>query len=192
MDWLSFLASLVSSIAWPTAVVVAIYLLRKPLGSLLANLSSFKFKDIEVQFGKKLETLEKELGDTSIVPDLPEIQTDQTIEDRFDALVEISPSAAIIDSWIRIDSSLKNLAARADIDERSRRVPVHTIRALVDAGEITRRLGNLLDELRGLRNQAAHLEGERQITVNEARRYKNIADQVFSELERAIYASGPR
>ncbi len=103
-------------------------------------------------------------------------------DERFDALAEISPSAAVLEAWINIERALRELAHRKLLKER-RLQPVHQLmRELRSLQIISPRLASMLDDLRALRNEAIHQITERQISLTEARRYKEIVDQVGDEL----------
>lgn len=184
MDWLQFLASIVSSLAWPLTLGVLIYLLRKPLLELLPNLRELKYKDLEVRFGEGLEKLEEKLEQQA--PPEPTLRRAGVREDtdgKFDLLAQISPSAAVLEAWTDIERQLRTLAERNQIEEKRGRSILYITRFLRSREVLPPRLAGLLDDLRVLRNAAAHPSSERQITLNDARRYKEIADQVGDELQ---------
>lgn len=186
MDWLQLLASIVDSLAWPVTIGVAAYLLRKPLLGLLPNLRLFKYKEFEIQFGERLERLEQEL-ELEPPPERVSPRSDRQLiaDERFDALAEISPNAAVLEASVDIESALRELARHRFLREHMERRPrsaLQITRELKSRQIISPRLGSLLDDLRGLRNVAAHPIAERQISLSEARRYKEIVDQVRDEL----------
>ena len=51
---LQFLVQLAQVLAWPAVALVVVVLLRKPLSSLLPELSSFRWKDLEIEFERKI------------------------------------------------------------------------------------------------------------------------------------------
>jgi hypothetical protein len=59
MDWLTFIASLVSSLAWPVTAIVAIYLLKNNLGIFAQVFERLKFKGVELEFRKGIEESQK-------------------------------------------------------------------------------------------------------------------------------------
>jgi hypothetical protein len=61
MDWLQWSSSIIGSIAWPIALVVAAYLLRKHLAELLVNISELTWGDKKVTFKKGLDNLERQV-----------------------------------------------------------------------------------------------------------------------------------
>ena len=58
MNWLQFIAALIDSVAWPTAIVVLVIVLRTQIRSLLATLTSLKYKGLELDFGRELKKVE--------------------------------------------------------------------------------------------------------------------------------------
>ena len=183
MDGLQLLASIIDSLAWPVTIGVAAYLLRKPLLGLLPNLRRFKYKELEIQFGEQLEKLEQELGQEPPPKQIaPPTDRQLIVDERFDALAAISPSAAVLEAWIDIESGLQELARQKFIGEGRIRPMTFITRELKSRGIISPRLVTLLNDLRVLRNQAAHPMAEREISLMEARRYKEIVDQVRDEL----------
>lgn len=184
MDWLQLLASIIDSVAWPVTIVVTAYLLRYPLFELLPNLLLFKYKELEIRFGRGLERLEQGL-EQAPPPEQTSARSDSQIlaDESFDILAEISPSAAVLEAWTSIERTLGTVATQHNIEIRRGGSVLYITRVLKSRGIISPRLANLLDELRDLRNVAAHPTGERQISLIEARRYKEIVDQVGDELQ---------
>ena len=54
MDWLQFISSIIGSLAWPAAVMNLVLNLQAPLRNLLRDLSQFRYKEIEIDFGKEI------------------------------------------------------------------------------------------------------------------------------------------
>jgi hypothetical protein len=184
LDWLQLFASIVDSLAWPVIIGVAAYLLRKPLLELLPNLRHFKYKELDIQFGERLEKLEDKLEQEPPPEQLaPPSDLQLSADERFDTLVEISPSAAMLGAWINVEKTIRDLALRHNIQERRGRSMLYITRVLKSQEVISPRLAALIDDLRALRNVAAHPPVEKQISSLEARRYKEIADQVGDELD---------
>src|SRR5438552_10768773 len=113
MDRLTFVVELVKALAWPVAVFVLYFLLRGSILPLIPNLSKLKWKEMELEFRDELREVKAEIAD--VLPDatnsggyepsrlhLPEVQ-----------LAHISPRAAIIEAWLRVqNAALTALAKR--------------------------------------------------------------------------------
>lgn len=54
MDWLTFIASIVASLAWPAAAVSVVFVLRRALNRLLPDLNRVRYKDWELEFGRQV------------------------------------------------------------------------------------------------------------------------------------------
>ena len=54
-DYLEAVAAVFDSMAWPVAVVVAIWILREPLSGLISMITDLKYKDLAVTFQRKAE-----------------------------------------------------------------------------------------------------------------------------------------
>jgi hypothetical protein len=57
MDWLTFITKIVEALAWPGTVIVVLFLIRKELPEIARNLRKFKFKGVELEFGKAAEAV---------------------------------------------------------------------------------------------------------------------------------------
>ncbi len=52
MDWLQFISSLVSSIAWPIVGLTFLFLFKTELARIVQRLAHLKYKDLEIDFDK--------------------------------------------------------------------------------------------------------------------------------------------
>ena len=184
MDWLQFLASIVDSLAWPAIIGVAAYLLRKPLLELLPSLRQLRYKEFDIQFGEQLEKLEDQIkGEPPLEAIAPPSDKQQLADKRFEDLAQTSPNAAVIEAWINIESELEELVWHKFQKKPHPRSIRNSMRALQSQGVISKRLESLLNDLRVLRNEAVHPRADRQVSLEEARRYKELVDQVRRELQ---------
>jgi hypothetical protein len=93
---LVLLASIIQSIAslaWPFALVVAVWLFREKIAELLPRFRA-KYKDLEVSF--RLDQAEKEAAGLPPAPASPEATPTQEEKNKFVQIAEISPRAAIL------------------------------------------------------------------------------------------------
>ncbi len=58
MDLLTFATEMVKVLVWPATIIIAVVLLRTPLGQLIPTLRLLRYRDLSLEFGKKLEQLE--------------------------------------------------------------------------------------------------------------------------------------
>ena len=54
MDWLTFIAEMVKSLAWPAFLFFTVLVFRKPLVELLPGLRRLRIKEIEIEFNREL------------------------------------------------------------------------------------------------------------------------------------------
>ncbi|MEC1078415.1 hypothetical protein P9A91_10350 [Bacillus safensis] len=48
MNWMELLSSIINSIAWPVAIIIIIWFLKKPISELINTIISIKYKDFEI------------------------------------------------------------------------------------------------------------------------------------------------
>lgn len=169
--WLDFISSIVASLAWPVAVVIIAFAFRTKLSDLLSKVQKISWGEASIDLAEKLEDAEaasKEIAE-EIVATEPAVP-----DDRFSKLVEISPSAAILDSWQRIERLL-NEHFVDEFMSGGRPISANSVfRKLHHNGRINSSTFNLLRELQQVRNIAVH-EGERGVSPTDAFRFYNMS-----------------
>lgn len=165
-------------------MLVILGVVRRPLLRLLPSLESVKFRDFEFDFRQRLQ--EAAAGadalptpTTAVATLLPTATGDASLLQ----LAQSSPRAAILEAWIRLE-------AAATAAARERGVPLHSsqlrsprelIQGLLAAGVIDVHQAAVFDDLRGLRNSAAHASNFTP-GVDEAREYVRIAARLEQSL----------
>ncbi len=74
MSWKQFVASIVSSLAWPTIVLVVLLVFRNELQKVIQGLAHFKYKDLELDFEKvrqQAAVVQEEAPRPSLTPATP-------------------------------------------------------------------------------------------------------------------------
>jgi hypothetical protein len=152
------LVSLLVSLAWPAAFVIAVALFRGRLSQLLPLLR-LKHKDTEVSF--RLDQAEKEvLQIPSPPPAASPLGPTPEEATRFEQIAAISPRAAILEKRTDLEQTIKKLA-EPYLNELQPQVSRpqtlrDSIRILRKQGIIDDKASALLDDLRVIGNQAAH------------------------------------
>lgn len=156
MDWLTFIAALTGHLAWPLSVLAIFLVIRKPLAGLIPLLVRLKYKDLEIDFSRRLEEI------TAEVESLPQPEATAlprtAADDSLLALAETSPRAAILEARIRLESAAVS-AARArnvTVPASQLRSPLQLVQLLEELDIIEARQAAVFHDLRGLRNSAAH------------------------------------
>jgi hypothetical protein len=151
MDWKQFCASIVGSIAWPTAVVIVVVLLKSPLAKLIPMVRSLKYKDLHIDLSEKLEEVKDGLEAESQNSNHP-IQL--SAEERLLELARLDPRAAVLSAWIDVEHALIDLAKTVGVSSNQTIVTVanelHALDVLTELEMKTFR------DLRRIRNEAAH------------------------------------
>ena len=163
MDWLQFLASLVSSLAWPIAVVVLVILLRVPITRVLLTLTRLKYKELELDFGRELKQLEQEARAIDIVPQKPKsiapIKKDslQLLEEatRF---AQDFPESAVAVGWQAVEDELMSAVMRLAIspDYPPYNSALKNAQLLKEQDAIDERTFAILSRMRILRDMVVH------------------------------------
>jgi hypothetical protein len=171
MSVLEFIASLVQSLAWPLATVVAVFWLRKPITSALEKrLRRAKLGSAEFEFDPaKTEELRAEVeGERAeLERSAPPIEKEATQESADDeagrmtklvALAELSPVGAFLTSFIELERTLRDLLA--DRDDVLRAPPVQLGRAAVLHDLFSESDYSAFEYLRRARNELVHATRE--------------------------------
>jgi hypothetical protein len=162
MDILTFISSLVQSLAWPVAVVLIVFIFRQSLAKLIPGLRRLKYKDIEAEFGHQIEEAKQELGPPAPPPALPGPQKEGEAQRKgnllyYRSLAEVSPRAAILEAWIEFEVAANNAVESLQLAFRKRPLPMqHVFGVLGEAGLLLPQEIDALTRLRALRNQVVH------------------------------------
>lgn len=193
---LDFIASLIDSLAWPVAVVVIAIVLRRPISGLIKAIRTLSFGDARAEFGEEMNSAEakaevlKTEAATSGEPIVPLDQQvlksgDMSIATpfpRFEKLAVAAPSAAILEIWSVIYRELNKAATAHGIKARNAK---GVIDQLALRGVLDSLVVSLLNDLRVMRNSAAHSAPDQPMTVADAIRYRDAANAVLPALTRA-------
>ena len=183
-DWLlgegmELVVNLIVGIAWPVAVVWIAYVFKGELKSLLRRVSQLKYKDLEAQFGAGLALAESEVSSLQAAPPAaprPELLSKLESLRR---ISDVSPRAAILEAWVLVEDA----AGRSGFVQGASipRINPHLyVEELVRLGKLPAGNDSLLDQMRKLRNQAAHMP-DFTVDQDEADRYLQLATRM-SEL----------
>lgn len=177
MSGLEFTASAIGSLAWPVAAVIIAALFHKQIADLLAKIRKLNWGDASVELSEQLDRVEDKSrevpGDPAVDLTLPDV--------RFQQLIAISPSAAILDSWGTIERLLYQLGNDMNLGSKEMRSPIVIGNSLLHQQHITPAVFEMLRDLRGIRNAAAH---QREVTTTDALRFYELADKAIRALNK--------
>lgn len=141
--------------------------------------------DGEVEFSKKLDQAEQEARQSLTLPLDSEQLPDPIDSDQFLKLVEISPAAAVMESWKLVERELDNLYfvhIENGIHSVDKNIPpFKKIDELLDQNIISGSTFSIIKELRMLRNFAAHTD---LVEIQDAYRFRELATEVMALIVR--------
>jgi hypothetical protein len=178
MDWMTFTVELVKALAWPAVVLYVLINYRDKLAALLPNLKKLEAGPLKAEFGaeaakvlEEAETIRIQEGvsDSMIVMSAQEHaglagEVDHIIPkkqpEKLNKLFALTqPTAAILLAWDNIEIALLAAVEKHGVyvPERHTQNPQIWLNALVAQGLVTDETRKIVDELRALRNQVAHV-----------------------------------
>jgi uncharacterized protein YutE (UPF0331/DUF86 family) len=191
MDWLQFLASIVSSFAWPATVVVLVVLLRVPVARVLLTLTKLKYKDLELDFGRELKQLEEQAKAIEVKPTLPKALAPSKREpsdllNEAERLAQDFPEPAVAVGWQAVEEELMSVVVRLSISPDLHRYNSASKNAelLREQNAIDNRTLDVLKRMRNLRNMAVHGgHGHDRVSTDEAIEFIALARGVVEKLK---------
>lgn len=183
MDWMTFVSSLVGSIAWPVAAFAIAFLFRSQIRKLLDRLRKLSLGENSVDFAEQLDDAEV-IAEQAVV-DVPPAEPGPVAEDEQKLkMLKLSPSVVVLNEFRAVERKVNKMARTLYADDSSepfgRKLSFRTsVRLLKQHGQISEATANLLGELFVLRNSAAHTE---EISTSEAVRFL----QLVNEAHRAL------
>lgn len=178
MDTFTLISNLISSLAWPVAVCVLVYALRRDLGKAIISIKKFKYKDTEIDFGEELQSVA-----SAASKELPP-ESSSKVENT--ELVNFFPRGAVIESWLKIEEALKQFCVRHGLEHNLKKP--FSLRNIDWHNHEYRVLGKgtleILVKLKGLRNEAVHLQ-DSSISPESAKEYQSLSSRIIQVIEQA-------
>jgi hypothetical protein len=164
-------------------VVGGIFILRRALGSLLANLRTVRYRQWQADFDRQLRDAE---ASAELLPEPAEeaqgLDVGEPAGVDIELLARVSPRAAVIEAWLLIEHQMVAVAQRHDVQMQ----PVNVRRLadlLVKQGVLDESLQAVIRDLNFARNSAVH-GIDFALTPAEAQRYVELATRVAEALRR--------
>ncbi len=185
MDSNQLIVGLVQALAWPIITFFIVLLLRKPFIELLKNVEKMKWQGVEFEFGQKLVNAEKGAKGLSLPSaekvELPSFKQDMSLYEKMKSIAEISPAAAIADSWKAVEFATMQLADARGYDVSGKIAGYKIVDKLAADNILDIGTLSLYKELRSMRNSAAH-HSDILITTSEAIRYVDLSLSLVNKL----------
>jgi len=178
MNLLAFIAAMTGHLAWPVVVLAIVLLLRKPILKLIPTLQHMKLKDFEFDFSEKLEDAKQEVAS---LPPPPENEVPENARKRLTVDPNALPGFVVLQAWSVIEKSATELAMSAGVI--SAQGPFSGIlRSLQSENVIDRQTYRAIEDLRRLRNVAAHSSAT-EISAEQAQEYLDTASDIVRHLD---------
>ncbi|MDF9904524.1 UNVERIFIED_ORG: hypothetical protein OKW15_002480 [Pseudomonas reinekei] len=182
MDWMQFVSSLVSSLAWPAAVVTVVCLLKNPILGLIPKIRSFRYGELHVDLTEALQSLQEELPAT---PSKPNELTD-ALQVKLSVPLQIaavSPRAGMIAAWLEVEGALNTVLKREGLDSTPHELPRTKLEKLRDAGYVNGPTYRAVLRTFKLRNEAVHML-DREIPYDDAVAMADVCTRLVESLSK--------
>ncbi|HTU74764.1 MAG TPA: hypothetical protein VMG38_14715 [Trebonia sp.] len=183
MTGLEFVASILNSIAWPTAVVITVVALRRELAGTFRRMQSLKFPGGEATFAM-LENYEPMIaaarGDEK-PGDLPVVRYEEAQFSALESLAAAAPGKAIIDAWGLLEYQL-NVASDRLAPDQPHGWP--QVAYNLESWDKWQMLYPVVLELRQLRDYTVHTR--RPPSPSDAARYVSVAQDLVITLRTSL------
>jgi len=182
MDSKSFIIHLLDIAIWPVTIFILIMMFRKYLVELIPLLKKLKYKDLELDFGQKMQKLKKDAED-SFTNNSEEKYTKE--KEHLHSLSEISPCAAIMESWKEVEVSTLKLIMKHKPDVKiDSSTPYRHMQTIFEKDKlIEMKMIKVFGDLRTIRNRAAHAINY-EINTEKAVEYVDVALKLKAYLEK--------
>lgn len=171
-----------TALAWPTAVVVAVLLLRRPITSVLPPIRRLRYGKLEAEFAEGLKQAQEAV---KALPPEPHAPTPEGIAiAHLEELATLSPRAAVVESWRQLDDAARSAVERLTLAEAPDKLSPRDYPALLASqGVLDSELLDLFHRLRTLRNKAAHAHGsDIEVTRDDALEYISLVGALLRRL----------
>ncbi|MBU6956914.1 hypothetical protein KRR23_04040 [Pseudomonas sp. CVAP len=158
MDWLTFTTKIAEALAWPIASIAILVLLRTQIAGLLPLLKRVKAGPLEAEFERELKVL-RDSTEQQLNP-VKGSDTLYPMEEKLYRLAEVNPRSAILEGWQHVEVTARKRVLELGLHEAGpeRRPILDAYRSLAQAQVLNAEGLALFNELRSLRNQAAHMD----------------------------------
>lgn len=183
MDWKQFVSSIITSLAWPTVVVVLLVILRKELRGVARRIQELSLPGgVKATFEKDLERGREITEHAPALAKRPEEAEEHQKTDMQKLAIE-SPDGAVVLAYIEIERKIRaisNQLGKPDwADQRK------TVNELVRREVLDPAFEQLFVSLRNARNAAAHGRAKDGVSTSEAIEYLRQATFLVMQLDAA-------
>lgn len=188
-DWQEFVASLIGSLAWPTAVLILAWMFRSSLGRLLSgDIKRWKAgpAGVEVEYWERAiaEARQELAQDRALMPsEVAEEEGPREFRDEMTELATISPRSAVMESFRRVELQLRSMLEDASVEQVRPTGARMMAETALQRGLITVATVDAIRWMSTLRNLAAHGHDDSEIDQVRALEFIELAEAVLFALE---------
>ncbi|NVK20542.1 MAG: hypothetical protein HWE30_17760 [Methylocystaceae bacterium] len=181
--FLTFLADITSSLAWPVVILIIALHFRKHIISAINNLRSLRYGDAEAIFEQDLDAVSEKAK--SIEP--ANLDSNQDKLDRLNELslmANSSPTGAILEAWNDIEEAARDVAENSGIPlAGSPKRPLFKLQSFLSENNLLPKAEiDTFRKLRMIRNRAIHTS-DTEITAEQAKRYIKLTDRLIDAIK---------
>jgi hypothetical protein len=183
-------ASLASSLAWPIvllAIVAFAWFKRSDLVTLFSSrkalsdrpLKRFRAGPVELEWEQLIDATSKQISTEAL-----SVSTNNLVSRELDAIADSAPTAAVLEGSARVEQRLRMILDESD-DKRLRGRFAGLAELASIAYEerlVSKQTYEAINNIRRLRNQAAHRVGDADITRDQAHEYLRLVDLILQAL----------
>jgi len=172
LDLLTFIAHLIASFVWPSVVLLGIIILRKELRLLIPSLQRLRYKDLELDFGKRVEQIEEQANQANLPPAPKQLAlpAPRTAIEALQDVIAVSPRLAVIEAFNYVEAAVREAGIKHEIAKDKFAGVRNIVRGLKEAGLVSDVMSALFNQLRALRNELSHSTNI-EISPEDARKY---------------------
>ena len=183
MTVFEFISSLIGSLAWPTAILIALWLWKDQVtGVLSGDVRRFKAgpSGIELEFWEReADSIRESLGGEAAKPVTGAVGVDQVEASELIRLTEVAPAGAILEAYSRIEFLLAEVVGPESEKVSGRRL----LNLAANRELISPSVYEAIQSLITLRNAAAHPRSDQEgPTSAQAIEFLMLADWVLRAL----------
>lgn len=158
MDWLTFIAEMTKSLAWPVVVGFAVWHGREEVRGLFATLRSAKWGDASLDFEREVRQAELVVnalpGDSLALPPVDQPPVEPVVKPTLEEALD-QPRLVILESWEKVQTALlAHAKARGLIDDSTVLARTLAWQRLMEPGAMPQSVQNFLRRLRTIRDMA--------------------------------------
>jgi hypothetical protein len=189
MDTLTFISSVIASLAWPVTALILLAIVVARADRLRAIIRSIRFKDVEVTLHERLEEA-RAVGDEIPPTRAPEaLGLASSLDDHILKLAAIDSGVAILRSWQKLEGKVIQLVQHNGLMRFTR--PDSFIQRLAKLDKLSWEEASLYSKLRGIRNDVVHIhEDSKQPTIAEVVEFDQLVDKLVNRLEEIRQSPG--